>query len=529
MCVHDAGPLTPTTSSNSRGSAAGSSESLIPSAASKTGTSSGSGSKKKENFGFLRRRLLVDLVQLFALNRPLLEAKGALILRRLCLHLDGRVIYCALARILLYDVDNREFSSLMVELLNLILLTAVELTELRELLRGCASAMLRKPTTAAAIKTDGEGAKTDKKETTTGGNSEDALDPTDGFNVFLLLYRTWCVNPVATVALCLLTEAYDLGARLIARFAETTISVGVLLQCDKLVQLLETPIFIGTRLHLTQPHRPDHGHLLRLLYGLLMVLPQGTAYATLRDRLTSVTSLHICLSRPSIPSSLAGAAGAPIGIDGLAPSLANVGTYTTTTSSSSATGNFSGLELNPAWGSGLAFPHEGASGGTAGSGPSAGFDLDEVFSSFSDSQAVYRAALVDDLRARSLLHNNARRPMASTAAAASTAPSATAATTKAASASAASIKAASLAESTTTASSTAAEPSSQSAAAPTAPSTGSGNKKVEETSSEAGSTSESEGEEDEDESSSEDGEKESSGDEGGEQTTASGTETGSRR
>jgi vacuole morphology and inheritance protein 14 len=55
-------------------------------------------------------------------------------------------------------------------------------------------------------------------------------------------------------------------------------------QVDKLVQLLETPIFLPLRLHLTQPERRDHGHLLRALYGLLALLPQGVAFTTLRDR-----------------------------------------------------------------------------------------------------------------------------------------------------------------------------------------------------------------------------------------------------
>lgn len=517
--MHDAGPLNNSSSSNSSStsnSAAGSGISNASGDGALSSSSTAGGSKKKgtEKFGFLRRRLLVDLVQLFALNRPLLEAKGALILRRLCLHLDGRVIYCALARILLFDVDNREFSSLMVELLNLILLTAVELTELRELLRGCASALLRKgPAGAAAALKDAESQKEagsssalSASASSSSSSFEELLDPTDGFSVFLLLYRTWCVNPVATVALCLLTEAYDLGARLIARFAETTISVGVLLQCDKLVQLLETPIFIGTRLHLTQPHRPDHGHLLRLLYGLLMVLPQGTAYATLRDRLTSVTSLHICLSRPAIAAGGgASGSGSSLGIDGLAPSLANVGTYTS--------GNFSGLELNPAWGSGLAFPYEGAGSSTSSSASgagtaAAGFDLDEVFSSFADSQAVYRAALVDDLRARSLLHN-ARRPVASAAPAAAAAAAASA-TAGGASAAANAIKAASLAETT------AAVGSSQSAAPPAPPSG------KEEAAEEAGETTSESGSDEDDETSSE---KEGSDDE----EEQNGTETASRR
>lgn len=250
------------------------------------------------DLSFLRSRVLPDLVQLFAANRPLLEAKGAFILRRLCLLLDARIMYLSLAKIL-STVANREFASLMVELLNLILLTAVEVTELRDLLRGCMAA-----TATAAAAASAEVSSPSGEASTLAAasmvNIPGDTDPCDGGSVFLALYNTWCVNPVATFSLCLLTQCYSLGAALVSRFAETTISVGMLLQVDKLVQLLETPIFVHTRLHLTQPERLDHADLLRSLYGILMLLPQGSAYATLRDRLSSVTSLHIAIaSQPS--------------------------------------------------------------------------------------------------------------------------------------------------------------------------------------------------------------------------------------
>lgn len=271
--------------------------------------------------------MLTDLVRLFASDRPLLESRGAFILRRLCMLLDARLVFTSLASILTTATAattmtpaaaagggdaaatatraagsgalvsasaargdmavasdsssalgaasskaapaaaagsphpqqpmSREFVSLTVELLNLILLTAVETSDLRESLRGCA---LR------------------------------AADA-DAAGVFMALYSTWCINPVATIALCLLANAYELCARLVASLAERSITVGVLMQVDKLVQLLESPVFVTTRMHLTQPARVDHASLLRALYGLLMVLPQGTAYHTLRDRLSAVAAL----------------------------------------------------------------------------------------------------------------------------------------------------------------------------------------------------------------------------------------------
>lgn len=41
-------------------------------------------------------------------------------------------------------------------------------------------------------------------------------------------------------------------------------------------------------MHLLQTERNDHQYLLRSLYGLLMILPQSTAFEKLRSRLTSI-------------------------------------------------------------------------------------------------------------------------------------------------------------------------------------------------------------------------------------------------
>ena len=44
----------------------------------------------------------------------------------------------------------------------------------------------------------------------------------------------------------LLAQAYELAAALVAQMAEIEVSVGFLMQIDKLVQLIESPIFIRT-------------------------------------------------------------------------------------------------------------------------------------------------------------------------------------------------------------------------------------------------------------------------------------------
>jgi hypothetical protein len=68
------------------------------------------------------------------------------------------------------------------------------------------------------------------------------------------------------------------------------------MQIDKLVQLLESPVFIPIRLHLLDVNSKHHRNLLKSLYGLLMMLPQSQAYKTLSDRLSTVSSLKMHLS-----------------------------------------------------------------------------------------------------------------------------------------------------------------------------------------------------------------------------------------
>jgi len=63
------------------------------------------------------------------------------------------------------------------------------------------------------------------------------------------------------------------------------------MEIDKLVQLLESPIFLHLRLQLLEPEK--FPFLFKTLYGLLMLLPQTAAFTTLRNRLTTVTTIGV--------------------------------------------------------------------------------------------------------------------------------------------------------------------------------------------------------------------------------------------
>ena len=139
-------------------------------------------------------RVLNSLVQLFDTDRPLLESRGALVVRKLCAFLEPRDVYLAMAEIL-SNKSDLEFVSIMIQTLNLILLTAPELAGLRKELKRCLV------------------------------NS--TPNEKGGKYIFNALFTCWSHNPVATFSLCLLCEAYDLSSRLIFAFAEVDVTVSI--------------------------------------------------------------------------------------------------------------------------------------------------------------------------------------------------------------------------------------------------------------------------------------------------------------
>lgn len=192
-------------------------------------------------------KFMINLLKRFSLERKLLENRGAFIIRQLCLLLNAENIFHSMADILLKEEDLK-FASTMVQTLNTILLTSAELFQLRNQLKD-----LRTP---------------------------------ESLTLFCCLYRSWCHNPVATVSLCFLTQNYKHAYDLIQKFGDLEVTVDFLMEVDKLVQLIESPIFTYLRLQLLDVE--NNPYLIKALYGLLMLLPQSQAFQLLSHRLKCV-------------------------------------------------------------------------------------------------------------------------------------------------------------------------------------------------------------------------------------------------
>jgi len=211
-------------------------------------------------------KFMVDLLQLFSTDRKLLEQRGNLIIRQLSLNLSPEKIYRTMGQCLETE-DDLEFASIMVQNLNNNLITAPQLSDMRKRLRN--------------------------------------LDSKDGQTLFVNLFKAWCHNAVATFSLCLLAQAYEQAYHLLQIFGELDMTVNLLIQVDKLVQLIESPVFTYLRLQLLEPEK--FPYLYKCMYGILMLLPQSSAFAALKNRLNSVSSigyLHVAPKRYVYPNLL---------------------------------------------------------------------------------------------------------------------------------------------------------------------------------------------------------------------------------
>eukprot|EP01059_Diplonema_ambulator_P019619 TRINITY_DN33242_c0_g1_i1.p1 TRINITY_DN33242_c0_g1~~TRINITY_DN33242_c0_g1_i1.p1 ORF type:complete len:689 (+),score=261.47 TRINITY_DN33242_c0_g1_i1:58-2067(+) len=107
--------------------------------------------------------------------------------------------------------------------------------------------------------------------------------------LFTELYYCWSFNAVSLVSLCLLGKAYKHAYDLIKTIGEQEITVSMLVQIDKLIQMLESPVFTYIRLALLEPEK--NPYLVKTLFGVLMLLPQSTAFDDLHKRLKSVNTV----------------------------------------------------------------------------------------------------------------------------------------------------------------------------------------------------------------------------------------------
>lgn len=186
------------------------------------------------------------------------QVKTTLIIKSLCSNLQPRKVYLQLAVCLQHEFhQDPGFISKMVEILDMLLLTESDLAELRSELKSM--------------------------------NYIEESENRENIRLFETLYQTWTYNPVSTLTLCFLCQQYHLAYNIIYSFGELSIQVSFLLQITKLINLLESPIFVSLRLQLLEGQQ--YPYLLKSMYGLMMLLPQGKAFNVIKHRLKNIHML----------------------------------------------------------------------------------------------------------------------------------------------------------------------------------------------------------------------------------------------
>lgn len=122
-------------------------------------------------------QLIVSLIEMFKKNLKLLENRGYFIIRQLSLYIPPEKIYLRISK-LLEQEKNYKFTSKLIQILNLILLTSTEFHSLRELLKS-------------------------------GINN--------CYDLFVSLHSAWCHNPPSLLSLCLLTQVYRYSSKLVIK------------------------------------------------------------------------------------------------------------------------------------------------------------------------------------------------------------------------------------------------------------------------------------------------------------------------
>ncbi|CAD8081924.1 unnamed protein product [Paramecium primaurelia] len=195
-------------------------------------------------------------------NQEQSEKKGDQIFKKLCSLLNPQKVYFTITAKLLeiYSDNDVLFISNTVQTLTTLLISEKELQNLRNILRNL---------------------KHEKDEKQRQHNQE----------IFETLYRTFCYNSMSVITLCLLSEEYELAYNIIISFSEVEVNQYILLEIAQLINVLETPVFIFLRLQLLE--YDSHPFLMKCLFGLMMLLPQGPAFNMLRQRLKNVSNTQI--------------------------------------------------------------------------------------------------------------------------------------------------------------------------------------------------------------------------------------------
>jgi len=233
------------------------------------------------------RRALASVLGCFrgAHGAKLLQRRGSTIVERLCQSMGAQRVLSTLSNLISEEESDADFARLMAQAVALMLLTSPELEEARALLSQA-------PSSLASISSSFE-------ESSRKKNNKDTR-ATTGAKFLESLFPGLSNSVSAALSIAFLAGAYPLAADIIVKLTEQPLIADMsasVVELGQVVSLLEAPVFASLRLQLLSPYRCPG--LLRALYSLLLVLPQGEAFRMLKHRLECIPAERSIASRGS--------------------------------------------------------------------------------------------------------------------------------------------------------------------------------------------------------------------------------------
>ena len=107
--------------------------------------------------------------------------------------------------------------------------------------------------------------------------------------LFVKMYNIWSINSISLLIFCVITEHFELAYNIILNLVKVQLDNDYYIHLGTLVQLLESELYDYIRIRLLEP--TNNIYLVRTLYGILMLLPQGQAFNVLSNRMSNVQTL----------------------------------------------------------------------------------------------------------------------------------------------------------------------------------------------------------------------------------------------
>ena len=200
------------------------------------------------------QKVLRNVVDLFFEQKEVLEDKGVVIVQTFAQELGHKTLLQNFSQ-LLYEERNKDFCSKLIDVLSDLLFTDSGFEELRERLKYCLE-----------------------------NQDQEAIE------FFESTFKAWSSNAGAALTLSYLTQSFKLAYESLHILSRCKITIELMKQLARLVDLLDSPIFVHLRLQMLEQHR--HPYLLRSLYAILMFLPASRAYQVLKLRLKDISTLY---------------------------------------------------------------------------------------------------------------------------------------------------------------------------------------------------------------------------------------------